>query len=61
MFLRYNQTLLQAALHLLHKTMLLYHGCVNGSQLLRQVGALLHSLLMLLLQLLELNQLQAVQ
>ena len=57
----YKHTLLQAALHLLHKTLLLLHGRVDGSQLLRQIGALLHSLLMLLLQLLELNKLQEVQ
>ena len=59
-FCRHEHTLLQAGLHLLHKTMLLLHGRVDGSQLLRQVGALLHSLLMLLLQLLKLNELQAV-
>ena len=53
-------TLLQAGLHLLHKTMLLLHGSVDGSQVLRQICALLHSLLMLLLQLLELGYLQAV-
>ena len=57
----HKHTLFQAALHLLHNSMLLLHGCVDGSQLLRQDGVLLHSLLMLLLQLLDLTQLQAVQ